>query len=123
MTGHLKGPHTFESECRYDQGVRIGDPGAEYEFDIKLPVFNADMTDAEFDLEARIAIRQFKEKLTDKYSWIGRVGQTGRSGGWLLIKDEQGKATKAKLQTIINMVTAAKKAFVKRLERDYPRWG
>ncbi len=112
---------TIESECRWDQGHEIGDKDVEYEFNIKLPPFDADMTDDDFEAEAKAAIGYLKTKLRDRYSWIGAMGQTGRSGGWLFIQDRTGGATKAKLRKIIETVTAAKKSFIKQMERLYPR--
>jgi len=112
---------TVESECRYEQGKKIGDPDVEYEFNIKLPPFDAEITNDDFEAEVKAAIGYLKYKFRSRYSWIGAMGQTGRSGGWLFIQDRTGGATKAKLGKIIDIITAEKKSFIKRMERLYPR--
>ena len=112
---------TLDSECRYDSRKKIGDPGVEYEFDIKIPPLGVDMTADEFDYEAQDALIQLGRALKKRYPWTGRWYQTGRSGGWFAFTDEHGEATKAKLQTIIGMIEQAKEKFCKRLERQYPR--
>ncbi len=111
---------TTESSCRWDEGKKVGDPGVEYEFDIKMPKLNVDMTNAEYENEAHDEIQWFKGELKTRYKWIGRIEQTGRSGGWLMVQDVKGGATKAKLQAIIRMVESAMKRFIKRLEEEYP---
>lgn len=111
---------TAESECRYDQGKKIGDPGVEYEFDIKMPKLHVDMTHDEFDAEAQDALIDLAYTLKGRYPWARHWYQTGRSGGWFAFVDEDGDATKAKLQVLIGIVEKAKKKFIKHLERTYP---
>jgi hypothetical protein len=112
---------TIESECRWDSDQHIGDKDVEYEFNIKLPPFKANMSEEDFEAEAKAALAYLKSKLRERYSWIGAMGQTGRSGGWFFIQDRTGGATKAKLRKIIEIVTSEKRAFVKQMERLYPR--
>jgi len=111
---------TVESECRYDSGKRIGDPGVEYEFDIKMPKLSVDMSNDDFDAEAQDALIDLAYQAQTRYPWARHWYQTGRSGGWFAFVDEDGDATKAKLQVLIDMVSAAKNRFIKRIEREYP---
>lgn len=119
--GHLKGPHTAGSSCRWDVEYQLGEKGAVYEFDIKLPTFRAEMTDEDFEIEAETALDILADALRARYTWIGQVGRAGRSGGWLTIEDKRGLATQAKLENIVDMVSKAKGNFIRHLEREYPR--
>ena len=99
----------------------IGEPGVEYEFEIKIQkIYHVDMTDAELDMESQDSIEDFKRMLRARYKWITDIYQTGRSGGWLAIKDGKGGATVAKLKTIAKLVDKAQEDFVKYLQRTYP---
>ncbi len=116
--------HTVESECRWDANYKlglVGAIGAVYEFNIKIPPVSVDMTDDEFEMEAENALDLLADDLRARYRWIGQVGRTGRSGGWLTIKDTKGLATRAKLENIVDMVSKAKANFIKHIEREYPR--
>lgn len=121
MPGHLKGPHTLESSCRWDSDFAVGNVGVVYEFDIKLPRIESDIDDDDFEEAAEYALDQLADDLRTRYSWIGRIGRAGRSGGWLTIEDAKGLATRAKLKNIIDMVSRAKTHFVRYLESEYPR--
>ncbi len=120
MPGHLGPAYSLESSCRWDERYKIGDQGAEYEFDIKLPRLATGATDEEFTAEADQALDVLAQELRRRYSWIGRVGRAGRSGGWLAIEDTKGLATFAKLEKIIDMVAKAKSDFADFLETYYP---
>jgi hypothetical protein len=99
----------------------IGDPGVEYEFEIKLQkIYHVDMTNDELDMESQDSLDDFKRMLKARYKWITDIYQTGRSGGWLAIKDGKGGATKAKLKTIAKLVDQAQAAFIKDLQHRYP---
>lgn len=107
---------------RVEKKYEVGDPGAVYEFNIKLPLMRGvDCTDKEFSEAARESIEIFVRQLKQRYTWIGRVYQTGRSAGWLAIEDKKGLATEAKLKTIQKMVNRALDQFVRYMEEAYPR--
>lgn len=111
----------ISSSCRYDSQARVGDKGVEYEFEIKMPVLDIEISDHEFENDARVAFKRLAAQLQSRYSWIGEVYQTGRSGGWMAFKDTRGLATPAKLRTIVGLVEEAKKKFAWQLLIDYPR--
>lgn len=106
---------------RLKKGWEVGDAGAVYEFDIKLPRIEGvrAMTNEEFDMEASDSIEDFVSLLRDRYTWIGDVYQTGRSGGWLAIEDKKGLATKAKLLKIQELIESAQKNFIRHLQANY----
>lgn len=107
--------------ARWAKKWDLGDKGAVYEFDIKLPkIDGVDMSEAEFEAEALGSIRDFVVALRDRYTWIGEVYQTGRSGGWLAVEDKKGLATEAKLRTILGMIEKAQRDFIQYLRRTYP---
>ncbi len=110
---------TMESECRYSQKKKIGDPGVEYEFNIKMPALGIDVPEDDFEADAENAIIDLTYAIKKRYHWARNWYRTGRSGGWLSFTDEDGDATKAKLQVIIGMVTKAKEKFANQLIRDY----
>ncbi len=112
--------HSFESSCRYNKDAAVGDPGVWYEFDIKMPKLNVDMTNAEFDRESDDALNDLAGYIKAKHKWIGRIHRAGRSGGWMSVEDKKGGATEAKLKKIIKDVELEKRAFGRRLEREYP---
>ena len=120
MPGELGPPHSLESSCRWDEKYKIGDVGAEYEIDIKIPPVSVSMTDEEFTAESDQALHVLAQELRKRYSWIGRVGRAGRSGGWLAIEDTRGLATFAKLENITAMVAQSKSDFVDFIETYYP---
>jgi hypothetical protein len=120
MPGELGPAHSLESSCRWDEKWKIGDEGAEYEFDIKIPPVSVSMTDEEFTAESDQALDVLAQELRRRYSWIGRVGRAGRSGGWLAVEDKKGLATFGKLEKIIEMVGRAKSDFVDFIETYYP---
>ncbi len=118
--GYLGPAHSLESSCRWDSKWKIGDKGAEYEFDIKMPPLGIEISDDQFTDEADMALEELAIALRARYSWIGRVGRAGRSGGWLAIEDKKGLATFAKLENITEMVAKAKRRFAIDLLNGYP---
>ncbi len=108
------------SHMRLEKGIEIGDPGAVYEFEIKIQkLHDVDMTDEELERESQTAIRDFARELKNRYSWIGKIYQTGRSGGWLAVQDIDGGGTWSKIQAIIRLVDKAQEKFVKYIEKKY----
>lgn len=100
---------------------QIGEPGIEYEFEIKLQkISGVDMTNDDLMMESEDSIDDFKRMLKSRYKWITQIYQTGRSGGWLCVVDGKGGATEAKLKTIAGLVDKAQKNFVKFLQSNYP---
>lgn len=110
------------NSVRWDTKWKLGDKGAVYEFDIKLPRITGvrGMTNEEFEIEAEDSISWFEDSLRQRYTWIGQVYQTGRSGGWLAVEDKKGLATEAKLRTILGMIEKAQRDFIQYLRRTYP---
>ncbi len=106
---------------RLKKGWEVGDAGAVYEFDIKLGRIEGvrGMTNEEFEMEASDSIEDFVARLRDRYTWIGNVYQTGRSGGWLAIEDKKGLATEAKLLKIDKLIDEAQKNFIRHLQANY----
>lgn len=106
---------------RLQKGWEVGDAGAVYEFEIKVPkITGVKMTNDEFEMEARDSLEDFVSDLKRRYKWIGDVYQTGRSGGWLAIEDPQGKATKSSLRTINDRVRKEMGYFIDNLKLAYP---
>lgn len=70
-----------------------------WEFDIKVlymvdfPAIVEDIPDDVFNdvlnMFLQRSFEEFARELLDKYSWIDKVYQVGRSGGWLAIVDEE----------------------------------
>lgn len=113
--------HSLESLCRWDTRDAVGNVGVEYEFEIKIPTISGvDCTNAEFEDLASQFIADFKRTLKSRYTWVGDVYTSGRSGGWLTVVDKKGLATREKLKTIIGLVEKGKRAFVKELKYQYP---
>jgi len=107
---------------RLDDRWRLGDPGAVYEFNIKLLPVKAEAPQSAWDNDVQMAMQEFGASLRKKYPWIGEVSVTGRSGGWLAIEDPKGKMTKATLDAIAKRVDAAKRQFVKDTEAERVWW-
>jgi hypothetical protein len=97
----------------------VGKTGAVYEFNVKLPKLDVELSDDEFYVETDLAVRAFADTLRDKYDWVGEVYQTGRSGGWLAVQDRQGKARERSLRQISELVQTELKKFVDYLTEEY----
>lgn len=113
-------PFAPQAIVRLHDRWRLGDAGAEYEFNVKLRPLRLEIPESEFEQETEMALDAFEQKLRKKYPWIGQMGRTGRSGGWLSIEDPKGKMTKAKLKEIAELVEAGKRQFIKDLRNAYP---
>jgi hypothetical protein len=113
-------PASLSSSCRYDSNAVVGDRGVVYEFDIKMPPLDCDITEGAFERESGQAFGELADLLGSKYKWIGSIRRSGRSGGWLAITDKKGGATVARLKKIIEDVELEKRAFARYLERKYP---
>lgn len=116
-------PFAPQARVRLDDQWRLGDAGAEYEFNVKLPPLRLKMSDEDFERDTEVALDEFQQKLRRKYPWIGQMRLTGRSGGWLAIEDPKGKMTKAKLKEIAEMVEAGKRQFIKDMRQAWPAQG
>jgi hypothetical protein len=114
-------PFVPQAKVRLEDRWRLGDVGAVYEFNIKLGLVEADVSNSQFERDAERALVEFEQKLRQKYPWIGRIYRTGRSGGWLAVEDPKGKMTKAALKSIAERVAAGKRQFVHDMERAWPR--
>jgi hypothetical protein len=98
---------------RYEKKYRIGQPGAVYEFDVKLSMRmrGVDIDEGALYFETDFALTQISVELKREYPWITDVYLTGRSGGWLAIVDGTGGATKKKLEAISAQVDQARQDF------------
>jgi hypothetical protein len=114
-------PFAPQAQVRLPSDKSLGDAGAVYEFNIKLYRVESNASELEWEEDSRMALEEFEYDLREKYPWIGRMYQTGRSGGWLAVEDPNGKMTKATLKSISKRVEAAKRQFVKDMEQAYPR--
>lgn len=98
-------------ESRYE----VGQPGARYEFNVKLSLKLAragvEISDEVLALEADDAVGRFAEELRERYPWVGEVYQTGRSHGWLAIQDRTGGATEEDLRAIDEWVDSEREIF------------
>lgn len=110
-----------DPRIRYEKKWKVGDPGAIYEFNIKLGRIDAPrLTDEALEREALGAIEYFEEsRLRARYPWIGRVYRTGRSGGWLAVEDKTGGATKEDILEIADTVDESREHFERRMEETY----
>jgi len=108
-------------ELRFSSQWKLGDAGAVYEFYAKIMRIEADISEDDWEHEARMAFKEFEQKLRKKYPWVGRVYFTGRSGGWIAVDDPQGKMTESRLLAISKMVQSALAQFKKDIVRAYPR--
>lgn len=128
MLGIIKGrynpganPFATQPSVRFDSDATLGDPGVVYEFNVKLYRVKAAASEADWEYEVGAAREEFELRLANKYPWLVVEGFTGRSGGWLAIKDTAGRMTVARLRDISDRIDAARARFKRRVERDYPR--
>ena len=113
-------PFAPQTQVRLDEQWRLGDIGAEYEFNVKLPPMRLKISELEFEHDTEVALDEFQQELRRKYPWIGQMHLTGRSGGWLSIEDPKGKMTKAKLKEIAERVEAGRRQFIKDMHQAWP---
>lgn len=110
----------MRTTMRYEKGSEIGDLGVTYDFDIRLPVFRGiQISDANFGREAQESLQYVKRRIKRAFPWVGRIEQTGRSGGWLSVEDPKGKANKTKLQHIAKIVDEERDMFMRMLKKNY----
>ena len=115
-----------DADVRWDTKWNLGDPGAVYEFNIKLRKFHAPrLTDERLSFEADGALQYFEENfLRARYPWVGKVFRGGRSGGWLAVEDRDGRATREDILEISAAVEDGRELFIQRMEAEYaPRGG
>ena len=104
---------------RYETKYKFGEP-AVYEFDVKLRhLRGVNITDGQLEGEVESALDAFADYLRGRYKWIGNVYLTGRSGGWLAVEDDDGKARQSTLHTIDKLVSEAVRKFQKDLRESY----
>lgn len=100
------------ASVRLNSRWQVGDPGAVYEFGVKIYGVNAPgMSEEDWEQEVTIAREEFIEKLRKRYPWIGDSYFTGRTAGWLAIEDPRGKANMRNLKVIAEAVEKARKQF------------
>lgn len=98
----------------------VGKPGTVYEFNIKLRgLRGVKISDEELYVESELAVRGLSETLQESYPWISEVYQTGRSGGWLAIKDRDGKARDQSLREIGKFIQEERESFEQDLRERY----
>jgi hypothetical protein len=109
-------------DVRFETRWKLGDPGAVYEFNVKLYSMGlGTISDVEWEHDVRVAYEEFERALRKKYPWLGPMYFTGRSGGWLAIEDPKGQMTKPRLLAISKAVQAAKAQFKKDMRAAWPR--
>jgi hypothetical protein len=98
---------------RLESRWQVGDRGAVYEFRVKLSmrIRGVKISDSELGWETEQAVELFADELRNDYPWVGAVGLTGRSNGWLAITDAKGEATEDELSDINDRVDQARKDF------------
>lgn len=107
---------------RLDRRHAIGDVGAVYEFDVKLPILRDKcplLSQGELENDTEIAVDEFKNILQNRYDWVGNVYLTGRSNGWLAVEDSRGEATREALVEINSLVDEAYDQFMDSLREAY----
>ncbi len=105
---------------RYSREYRLGEAGAVYEFNVKLNhLRGVNISDDDLQFHVMVAFDTFRDKLRQRYTWIGDVSLTGRSSGWLAIQDRSGKAKRSTLETINKLVTNACRKFQVDLRAKY----
>lgn len=109
-----------DPRIRWEQKYKVGEPGAVYEFNVKLPRMTASFRDEDLYVERVHAVRAFEKILRRDFPWVGELYFTGRSDGWLAIQDKQGKATATSILAIADRVDDALGEFVKYMEEEYP---
>lgn len=115
--GKISTKNIQPAATRLNQRWSVGDLGAVYEFKIKIQKLDAPgMTDEDFEHEVEVALEEFIPNLQKRFSWIGEIYRTGRTNGWLAIRDDYGKATKKSIETIAKMVEAARRQFKRDVE-------
>lgn len=99
----------------------IGKAGTVYEFNIKLhhELIGLSLTDDDLAIESDLAVQGIAEVLRESYPWISEVYQSGRSGGWLAIKDADGKAREKSLREISEFIQEEKAEFARELKERY----
>jgi hypothetical protein len=109
-----------QARMRFETKYKIGDVGAEYEFNVKMHhLRGVNISDDQLQYEVEEAVEAFAEQLRHQYKWIGNVYLTGRSAGWLLVKDVKGAAREEDLEDIARQVHVALRRFQDNLREEY----
>ena len=109
-----------DSRIRWETKHRIGQAGAVYEFNVKLPrIPEATFTEEDLYIERDIALMVFKDLLKQDFKWVGDVYFTGRSSGWLAVEAGKGGATQKQILDIADRVDDARDEFVRYLREEY----
>jgi hypothetical protein len=108
---------------RFETRWALGDPGAVYEFNVKIHGLPSNASEEQWDREVRRAFRAFETMLRARYPWLGELSFTGRSAGWLAIEDAEGRMTIETLNALSDAVDAALARFKQTMVRVYPRGG
>jgi hypothetical protein len=107
---------------RFDGVAQLGDLDVVYEFNVKIQcMLPSSARHDEWAHEVDVAREEFELRLANKYPWLRVEGFTGRSGGWLAIRDTAGRMTEPRLHDVQRRVAAALERFKKRMVRKYPR--
>lgn len=114
-------PFAPQPSCRFDADAKLGDPDVVYEFNVKIRGLQSNAPEAAWDREVAVSLRAFTISLRARYPWLEIEGFTGRSGGWLAIKDTAGRMNKRTLEAVQRAVDKAIEAFKKHMVTRYPR--
>ena len=117
----LKSSHQPIGETSWRQYVESG--RVIFEFNIKVPPINTSIDSDGWNIEVQDEVDNFTEWLRKRYSWVENVYITGRSGGWVAVQCYPGQSPTSLSvpHSIAKHVYAKRKAFVKRVSREYPR--
>jgi hypothetical protein len=114
-------PFLPQPVARFDADGRLGDVGLVYEFNVKIHGLPSNADQDNWDWEVETALRAFKISFEHRHPWADVEGFTGRSGGWLAIKDTTGRMTPRTLEITQQRVKEALEAFKKHMVARYPR--
>lgn len=114
-------PFAPQPSCRFDPNAKVGGVGVVYEFNVKIRGLASNASEEQWDREVTLALRAFTISLRARYPWLEVEGFTGRSGGWVAIKDTQGRMRLRTLAAVDRDVTEAVEAFKKHMVARYPR--
>lgn len=113
-------PFAPQPAVRFPRDAKPGDAGVEYEFNVKIRKIACAATQDEWDQEVSVALDRFRDGMR-RYKGLAGFYFTGRSAGWLLIKDVDGRMTEGRLLAIRRRVGKALAEFKRYMVETYPR--
>jgi len=114
-------PFAAQPSIRFDADRKLGDAGGDYEFNVKLYNVACSATEREWSADVETARDEFEQVMRRRYPWLTGFHFTGRSAGWLVIRDPEGKMTMRRLLAIGKAVEKAVEQFKRDMMQCYPR--